>query len=96
MTQVEAWLQAESGRSPQLDALLAGGYEALRPCLPAPNPATGEDHDGENPRPLRNDAAEAARHPRPSRTAAAESRGCGRRPATAFALGFDVAKEVPP
>ena len=36
MTQVEAWLQAESGRSPQLDALLAGGYEALRPCLPAP------------------------------------------------------------
>ena len=28
-------LRAETGSAPQLDALLARGYEALRPCLPA-------------------------------------------------------------
>lgn len=31
-------LRKETGRAPQLDALLVNGYEALRPCLP---PATG-------------------------------------------------------
>jgi hypothetical protein len=36
LAQVGAWLQAESGRPPDLRQLLAGGYEALRPCLPAP------------------------------------------------------------
>lgn len=32
---VAARLKAESGRDPDLEALLAGGYEALRPCLVA-------------------------------------------------------------
>jgi hypothetical protein len=36
LAQVGAWLQAENGRPPDLRQLLAGGYEALRPCLPAP------------------------------------------------------------
>ncbi len=36
LAQVGSWLQAESGRPPDLRQLLAGGYEALRPCLPAP------------------------------------------------------------
>ncbi len=36
LAEVGSWLQAESGRPPNLDELLAGGYEALRPCLPAP------------------------------------------------------------
>jgi hypothetical protein len=36
LAQVGDWLRAESGRPPQLDELLAGGYEALRPCLPTP------------------------------------------------------------
>ena len=35
---VAGLLREETGRAPQLDALLADGYEALRPCLP---PATG-------------------------------------------------------
>ena len=30
---VAAMLRMETGRDPDLDALLAGGYEALRPCL---------------------------------------------------------------
>lgn len=34
---VAAMLKAESGRDPDIDTLLAGGYEALRPCL-APTP----------------------------------------------------------
>ncbi|MCK6394577.1 hypothetical protein [Zoogloea sp.] len=34
---VAALLKAESGRDPDIDSLLAGGYEALRPCL-APTP----------------------------------------------------------
>ena len=34
LTQVGDWLRAESGRSPNLNEMLAGGYEALRPCLP--------------------------------------------------------------
>ncbi len=36
LAQVGAWLRAESGRPPDLQQLLANGYEALRPCLPAP------------------------------------------------------------
>jgi mono/diheme cytochrome c family protein len=36
LVQVGDWLRAESGRAPNLAQLLAGGYEALRPCLPAP------------------------------------------------------------
>ncbi len=35
LAQVEQWLRAETGQAPQLDTLLANGYEALRPCLPA-------------------------------------------------------------
>ena len=35
LAQVGDWLRAESGRPPDLSQLLAGGYEALRPCLPA-------------------------------------------------------------
>lgn len=34
LAQVGDWLRAETGRSPNLNELLAGGYEALRPCLP--------------------------------------------------------------
>ena len=34
LAQVSDWLRAETGRSPNLNELLAGGYEALRPCLP--------------------------------------------------------------
>jgi len=36
LAQVGDWLQAESGKPADLANLLAGGYEALRPCLPAP------------------------------------------------------------
>jgi hypothetical protein len=36
LAQVGNWLQAETGQPPNLARLLAGGYEALRPCLPAP------------------------------------------------------------
>lgn len=36
LTEVGGWLQAESGHPPELAQLLARGYEALRPCLPAP------------------------------------------------------------
>lgn len=36
LTQVGDWLRAESGRPPNLTELLAGGYEALRSCLPTP------------------------------------------------------------
>ncbi len=36
LAQVGDWLRTESGRPPDLRQLLAGGYEALRPCLPAP------------------------------------------------------------
>ena len=36
LAQVGDWLRAESGRPADLGQLLAGGYEALRPCLPAP------------------------------------------------------------
>ena len=35
MAQVDKWLRAETGQPPQLASMLAGGYEALRPCLPA-------------------------------------------------------------
>jgi mono/diheme cytochrome c family protein len=35
LAQVGEWLRAESGQPAQLERLLAGGYEALRPCLPA-------------------------------------------------------------
>ena len=35
LAQVTDWLQAETGQPPQLRSLLAAGYEALRPCLPA-------------------------------------------------------------
>jgi hypothetical protein len=35
LAQVTQWLRAETGQSPQLETLLAAGYEALRPCLPA-------------------------------------------------------------
>jgi hypothetical protein len=31
---VAAWLRAETGRMPDVAAMLAGGYENLRPCLP--------------------------------------------------------------
>jgi hypothetical protein len=34
LAQVGDWLRAETGRSPNLNEMLAGGYEALRPCLP--------------------------------------------------------------
>jgi mono/diheme cytochrome c family protein len=34
--EVGAWLHAETGEPPELTRLLEGGYEALRPCLPAP------------------------------------------------------------
>jgi hypothetical protein len=34
LAQVSDWLRAETGRPPNLNELLAGGYEALRPCLP--------------------------------------------------------------
>ena len=33
LAQVGGWLRAETGRTPELKQLLAGGYEALRPCL---------------------------------------------------------------
>ena len=36
LSQVSNWLQNENGQPPNLPQLLAGGYEALRPCLPAP------------------------------------------------------------
>src|SRR3546814_14794897 len=36
-------LREETGRAPRLDALLANGYEAPRPCLP---PATGRGPGG--------------------------------------------------
>ncbi|MBI2277391.1 MAG: hypothetical protein HYU74_08580 [Dechloromonas sp.] len=36
LAQVGDWLRAESGQPVHLSQLLAGGYEALRPCLPAP------------------------------------------------------------
>ena len=36
LAQVSDWLRAENGQPPNLSRLLAGGYEALRPCLPAP------------------------------------------------------------
>ncbi len=36
LAQVGDWLRTENGRPPDLRQLLAGGYEALRPCLPAP------------------------------------------------------------
>jgi len=36
LTQVGDWLRAENGRAPNVNELLAGGYEALRPCLPTP------------------------------------------------------------
>lgn len=36
LAQVSGWLRAENGQPPNLSQLLAGGYEALRPCLPAP------------------------------------------------------------
>ncbi|MCG2576313.1 hypothetical protein LZ012_04820 [Dechloromonas sp. XY25] len=36
LAQVDTWLRAESGQPPNLNALLANGYEALRPCLPMP------------------------------------------------------------
>jgi len=32
---VAAWLRAETRRTPDVAAMLAGGYENLRPCLPA-------------------------------------------------------------
>jgi mono/diheme cytochrome c family protein len=35
LAQVTQWLRAETGQTPQLETLLAAGYEALRPCLPA-------------------------------------------------------------
>ncbi len=35
LAQVGRWLQAETGQPPNLTQLLAGGYEALRPCLPS-------------------------------------------------------------
>jgi hypothetical protein len=34
LVQVGDWLRVETGRPPNLNELLAGGYEALRPCLP--------------------------------------------------------------
>jgi hypothetical protein len=36
LAEVGQWLNEENGRPPDLGQLLAGGYEALRPCLPAP------------------------------------------------------------
>jgi len=36
LAQVGQWLHAENGHAPNLNELLAGGYEALRPCLPTP------------------------------------------------------------
>lgn len=36
LAQVGDWLRQESGQPPSLNQLLAGGYEALRPCLPVP------------------------------------------------------------
>lgn len=36
LAQVSDWLRTETGRPPNLNELLAGGYEALRPCLPTP------------------------------------------------------------
>jgi len=36
---VAEWLRRESGTAPEVDTLLARGYENLRPCLP---PATGD------------------------------------------------------
>ncbi len=36
LAQVGDWLREENGRPPDLAQLLAAGYEALRPCLPAP------------------------------------------------------------
>ena len=39
LAQVSNWLRAETGKPPDLTQLLAGGYEALRPCLtPSPTP----------------------------------------------------------
>lgn len=40
LAQVGDWLRAESGRAPSLSQLLAGGYEALRPCLANRNTAS--------------------------------------------------------
>ncbi len=36
LAQVDDWLHTETGQPPNLKQLLAGGYEALRPCLAAP------------------------------------------------------------
>lgn len=36
LAQAAEWLRAESGQPPDLARLLAGGYEALRPCLTTP------------------------------------------------------------
>jgi hypothetical protein len=36
-SRVAEWLRAETGRAPDVSALLARGYEALRPCLPPGN-----------------------------------------------------------
>ena len=36
LAEVGQWLRAETGTAPNLTHLLANGYEALRPCLPAP------------------------------------------------------------
>jgi len=36
LKQVGDWLRSESGYTPNLEQLLADGYEALRPCLPQP------------------------------------------------------------
>lgn len=38
LAQVGDWLKAETGKAPNLTQLLAGGYEALRPCLPTQDP----------------------------------------------------------
>jgi hypothetical protein len=35
LAQVGDWLKAETGKAPNLTQLQAGGYEALRPCLPS-------------------------------------------------------------
>ncbi|MEO8409763.1 MAG: hypothetical protein ABI478_04270, partial [Propionivibrio sp.] len=49
LAQVSEWLRAESGHAPRLEQVLAGGYEALRPCLPAPSTRQPRVSRGEAP-----------------------------------------------
>lgn len=50
LAQVAEWLRAETGQAPQLERLLAAGYEALRPCLPSEGQRTRLQQQAESER----------------------------------------------